>query len=223
MRAGCSPRRSWRSLCFVLFPLRFTFAQPETARRRGLPVRCAHQLRPAVQPGAVAAHRAAGDPLGALRPPRAALGLVAAASVVPAGRRVGADHLSAPLHRHPDRRAARLLVPLAVAGSRTQSARDVPCHRRSAPPRAGRALRGRCDRHRRAGALDRRRRPVAAVAGDLAAPGGGELRGLRSGRIPERPGRPHDAWRRARCWRLIWSAPSSTRAPGPARRRRRSR
>ncbi len=168
-RAGCSPRRSWRSLCFVLFPLRFTFAQPETARRRGLPVRCADQLRQAVQPGAVAAHRAAGDPVGALRPPRAALGAVAAASVVPAGRRLGAHHLSAPLHRHPDRRAARLLLPLAVAGSRT-----AVRSRRSMSPAIGAAS---CwPRATRRGAivigalalLDRRRRPVAALAGDLA-------------------------------------------------------
>ena len=73
--------------CFILFPLRFTFAQPETRRRCRVPVRGADELRQAVQPGAVAAYRAAGDPVGALCAPSAALGAVAAASLVRAGRR----------------------------------------------------------------------------------------------------------------------------------------
>ena len=63
------------------------FQQPDDRRPCRLSVRRAGELRPAVQPGAVAAHRAAGDPVGALRAHRAALGAMAAAHLVRAGRR----------------------------------------------------------------------------------------------------------------------------------------
>ena len=120
------------------------------ARLRGLFVCGADRLRQAVQPGAVAAHRLAGDPVGAVRPARPALGAVAAAPVVSAGRRLGAHDLSASLHRYPDRRVAWLCLSLAVARPRTRAALGNACHARSSSPGAGRALRGRRRRHRRA-------------------------------------------------------------------------
>ena len=53
---------------------------------------------------------------------RAALGAVAAAPLVRAGRRLGAHHLSASFLRYSDRRAARVPLPVAVAGSRREPA-----------------------------------------------------------------------------------------------------
>ena len=109
-RAACSPRKLIAVACFIAVPAALHFrAAGDADGVAGFLFAALAQLRPAVQPGAVAAHRAAGDPLGALRPPCAALGTVAAACLVPADRRLGADHLSAPFHRHPDRRAAGLL------------------------------------------------------------------------------------------------------------------
>src|SRR5262249_6341202 len=108
-----------------------------------LPVRRADDLRQAVQPGAVTPYRSARDPVGALCPPCAALGAVAPASLVPAGRRVRADHLSASLHRHPDRRAPRLVLPLALARSQTLTTDARSRHLRRPPPRTRIALRRR--------------------------------------------------------------------------------
>ena len=113
--------------CFLLFPLRRPSCGRPTPGPARLPVRGARRLRQAVQPGAVAAHRAAGDHLGALCAPRA--GALARRSLhiwCVADRRLGADDVAAPFHRHPDRRAARLLLPVALARPRRKPARRAP-------------------------------------------------------------------------------------------------
>ena len=84
-------------------------------------LRRAHQLRQTLQPGAVAAYRAAGDSVGSVPPPAAARPALAAARLVAADLSVGVDHLSASLHRYPYRRAARPALPVAVAARRRQS------------------------------------------------------------------------------------------------------
>ena len=61
---ACSPRRSWRSPASFCFRCEFTFRAAGDPRACRLSVRRADQLRQAVQPGAVAAHRAARHPLG---------------------------------------------------------------------------------------------------------------------------------------------------------------
>ncbi|MNM47168.1 hypothetical protein D3C81_581310 [compost metagenome] len=82
-----------------------------------LVVRCADGLRQTVQPGAVAAHRLAGDHLGDVCPayPRQAATL-AGTWLDGADRPVGADHLATPLYRPAQRRAGGGAVRLAVAG-----------------------------------------------------------------------------------------------------------
>ena len=54
--------------CFIAVPADGDFRAAANERPAGLPVRGARRLRQAVQPGAVAAHRAAGDHLGPLAP-----------------------------------------------------------------------------------------------------------------------------------------------------------
>ena len=61
--------------CFLAFPLRFTFDRPDVGGGlSGFLFDALLRLRQAVQPGAVAAHRAARDPVGALRAARPARG-----------------------------------------------------------------------------------------------------------------------------------------------------
>src|SRR5450830_1468320 len=87
-----------------------------TGRRVRLAVRGTGGLRQALQPGAFAAYRVAGDSVGHVPPAFHRCGPLAGAWLVRADWRVGADHLSTPLYRPPHRRPGRLVVRLAVAG-----------------------------------------------------------------------------------------------------------
>ena len=86
---------------------------------------------------AVAAHRAGGRSCGCCTRARSAASAHALLHcLVPADRRVGADHLPAPLHRHPDRLRAGLALRLAVAVRRsTGSMRRLPRGARRLPLR----------------------------------------------------------------------------------------
>src|SRR5690606_24456062 len=72
---------------------------PGHGRRVRPAVRTPRRLRQTVQPGALAAHRAAGDSLGLLCPACAGAVALAAARLVRADRRFRAHHLAAPFHR----------------------------------------------------------------------------------------------------------------------------
>jgi hypothetical protein len=107
-----------RALAWLLFLAPFFYLG-----RPGLPVRRAHELRQAIQPGTGPAYRAVRDPLVSLFTPRAALEPVAAQRVVPACCRFGPHHLSAPFQsplahvafRH-DAKRRRLAMRYALGG-----------------------------------------------------------------------------------------------------------
>ena len=142
--------------CFVALPLRFSFERPAADGVFGAAVRRAGGLRPAVQPDAVAAHRAGGDPVGrSTRASCAGLARHAMDALVLPDRRVGADHVPAPLHRHSrpvccsagsasgvavcGRRHGRIAVRALAAGRATRSVGGWPaCMRlaRRSPPRS---------------------------------------------------------------------------------------
>ena len=128
--------------CFILFPLRFTFEQPATDG--GLPAFCSTRSASFDKPfnQAPSLHIALLVILWALyarHVPR--LARCAAAHLVRADRRFGADHLSAPFHRHPDRRAARVRLPVALAGRGREPVRRRAAHARPQAPQARDALR----------------------------------------------------------------------------------
>ena len=103
--------------CFILLPLRFSFAKPDIGG--GLPGFLFGALMSFDKPYNQApslhiallvilwAHYARHMP---------SLGALALASLVRADRRLRADHLPAPFLRYSDRRAARPVLPLALAG-----------------------------------------------------------------------------------------------------------
>ena len=187
-------------------------------RRVRRPVHAADGLRPAVQPGAVAAHRAARHPLGAVRAQAPRRRARAARRVVRADRRIGADHLAASLHRRADRRAARLFLPLAVAAGAADAARRRALDARPAPPRARRALCGRSAGRGGVAMLVGGRRVVAAVGRGGAGARRAQLRVAGAGRDSRSA---TDACRRRRtcCSRPTSRARSSMRRHGPARAR----
>ena len=123
-------------------------------------------------------------------------GRAAAACLVRADRRFGADHLSAPFHRHPDRRAARPRLPLALAGREREPVRRRAASRATASGASSRSAISPAP-CLLAGARVLARRPWAApvLAGVLARPRRGELCRLRRGRLPE-AARRHDEPRR---------------------------
>ena len=137
---------------------------------------------------------------------RAAAGaLVLLDVVVRADRRLGADDLSAPLHRHPDRRRCSGLLCLWLWPDAER------CGRRArGSARAIRAAGG-WRRATRAGALAcaalavalRRCGAVAAVAGAVAARSSRRLRGFGAGRIPEGRRRAHERSARALAARAV--------------------
>ena len=159
----------------------------------GLPVQCAARLRPAVQPGTLAAHRAGGDPVGLVSPVHSApVGTAGAASVGLRHLRLGAHDVAAPLHRHPDRRTARPVLRVAVAaGTRGVDAARMALHAGRPALEAGGVLCGRRGAAPGCRAAWWRRRAVARMAGRIARAGGAELRRLRRSRLSNgRPG-PH--------------------------------
>ena len=111
-------------VCFILFPLKFTFQQPETHGVAGVlfaaltsfdkPFNQAPSLHIALL---VILWR-----LYARHLPRPAQWPLA--HLVHARRRVGAHDVSAPFLRHSDRSSARLLLPVAVAGARRKPHAD---------------------------------------------------------------------------------------------------
>ena len=125
-------------------------------RPAGFPVCRARRLRQAVQPGTVAAHRAFGDHLGSLAPAPRRPSFNAVAQLVLPDRRLGADDLAAPFHRHPDRRAARLVRAVAIPGQERLAVRRFPLDRQCQGMAAFALLRA--GRHPRSGRRMRRRR-----------------------------------------------------------------
>ena len=118
-RAASSRRRSCAVACFILFPLRFTFTQPETD---GLPASCSMRWRASTS-RSTRRRRCTSrcwSSCGCSMPGICRAGRYGRCTLVRAGRRFGAHHVSASLHRHPDRRAARVVLSVALAGSRTE-------------------------------------------------------------------------------------------------------
>ncbi len=154
-------------------------------RRVRLAVRCAAGFRQAVQPGAIAAHRAADRAVGEVRAVPARSLALGTACVGAADRRLGADHVPASFHRHPDRPAGRLAVRVVVAGAGHATAACL-AHRAAcqavaigcAVPAGGRCAAG-------AGGSAAGYGVVAAVAGGVAAAGGAGLCRAGYGGVPE--------------------------------------
>ena len=173
-------------VCFILFPLKFTFQQPETHGLAGFlfaaltsfdkPFNQAPSLHIALL---VILWR-----LYARHLPRA--GAMAAAHLVRAGGRVGAHHLSAPFLRHSDRSAARLRFACGCG----RNAAKVRCRRQRSRPIAGvvllatRYLIGGAP-DRRARLVDRRSGLVAVLARGVAGARRRQLRRAWTGGIPE--------------------------------------
>jgi hypothetical protein len=125
---------------FLLFPLRFTFARPDTDGALRRPVHSAVDVRPAVQPGAVAAHRAARYPVGAVRTQAPWREARAGRRRFRLDRHFGHDDVAASLHRRAHGCAARLLLSLAVAAGRAHAACDRTVDPRPAASGTRRAL-----------------------------------------------------------------------------------
>ena len=112
---ACSRRRSIASPVFVLFPLRFTFQQPETTALPGVMFAALTSFDRPFNQAPSLPHRAAESFSGtSMRPSTAPLAM-AAAHLVRAGRCVGAHHVPAPCLRYSDRRIARPLLRVVVA------------------------------------------------------------------------------------------------------------
>ena len=110
-------------VCFILFPLRFTFARPEATGSRGFLFAALTSFdKPFNQaPSLHIALLVILWVLYARHVPRWALWLLHAWFALLVA--LGADDLPAPFHRPADRRAARLLLPVAVAGRSGEPAR----------------------------------------------------------------------------------------------------
>ncbi len=146
---------------------------------------------------------------------------------MPADRGIGADHLPAPFHRHPDRRLAGCFRAVAVSGGRAPALRLIsdgpPTRNAGASAAITRPARVLCLLGAVAGTWWHSRHLAgAALAGDCAGHRRLRLFWRRRENLPERRGRPGDLASR---W-LLWPyriVPGSMPGPGPERSHRRWR
>ncbi|KAG0959419.1 hypothetical protein G6F31_011674 [Rhizopus arrhizus] len=184
-RAAAVQRAGYRGGVFPAVAVAFQLRTAGDRRCVRLAVRCAAGLRQAVQPGAVAAHRAADRAVGEVRAVPARRLALGAAWVGAADRRFGTDHVPAPFHRHPDRPAGGMAMRLAVAGAGHAAAARLAHRTRPQALAHGAVLSAGGGGPAGAGGAAARCSAVAAVAGGVAAAGGTGLRRAGHGGVPE--------------------------------------